>query len=159
MIFASVPEHPVEQPVKPWKREAEPTVFRYWFPTKTKDEIAERITPHGQSRIKETEVLAPMLIGMGDSTPNGNLVGMQVNIPLVACGQIPQISIALRICTCASSDNLVFVYRNKHIGILADKHLEKLFIRRHKPPEAQPVGMFQYTIEATYVIIIYCKPY
>ena len=100
-----------------------------------------------------------MLIGMGDSTPNGNLVGMQVNIPLVACGQIPQISIALRICTCASSDNLVFVYRNKHIGVLADKHLEKLFIRRHKPPEAQPVGMFQYTIEATYVIIIYCKPY
>ena len=86
-------------------------------------------------------MLAPMLIGMGDSTPNGNLVGMQVNIPLVACGQIPQISIALRICTSASSDNLVFVYRNKHIGVLADKHLEKLFIRRHKPPEAQPVGM------------------
>ena len=87
-------------------------------------------------------MLAPMLIGMGDSTPNGNLVGMQVNIPLVACGQIPQISIALRISTYAASDDFVLVHRNKYICVLAGKHFKELFIRRHKTSEVQSVGTF-----------------
>ena len=89
-----VPKHPVEQTVKPWERETEPAVLCYGLSTKTEDEIAEKIALHGQSRIKETEVLASMFICMCDGIPYGNLVGMQVDIPLVACGQIPQISIA-----------------------------------------------------------------